>query len=183
MSAIKIKLTKVEKSEDSFSHLFGAPILPESLMDEINELDTDVMFFGQFDLSELAPLDTENKLPHSGYLYLFLDTAGYPYEVRVFYSTDEPKYVVDEFNSEVPEFEKFVVPFAMAFECCEEDTEGTKLFGKPSWEWNRDEELFMQFDPLDNDTGFLFHVDGYACFIFGDKERTLEKLRFVIDQS
>ncbi len=182
-TAIKIKLEKIEKSEDSLSHLFGSPIVPESLNDTVNTLDADVMFFGQIELSELAGLDTEDRLPHEGFLYLFLDTASYPYEAIVFHSTDAPLYIVDDFNSEVSGFEKFTVPFAMKFEKAAGDAEGTKLFGVPSWERSCEDELLMQFDPLDNDTGFLFDIDGYAFFVFGDKDRTPENIRFIIDRS
>ncbi len=183
MKAIKIDLEKIEKSEDAMSHLFGDPIVPESLKDKIEDLDGDVMFFGQISLSELVGIDLEGKLPHTGYLYLFLDTAEYPYEAISFYSADEPKYVLEGFNSEVTDFESFTAPYAMKFELRIGDTDGTKLFGSPSWEWDCDDELLMQYDPLDNDTNFLLDIDGYAFFTFGDKERNLENIKFTIDRS
>ncbi len=183
MNAIKINLTECKNSEDCLSHLFGCPVVPESLNSQICELDADIMFFGQFDLSDLASLDTENKLPHKGFLYIFLDTSTYPYQAKTFYTADSPKYVIDDFNSQVLDFEEFTTPFAMTFEKCDGDTDGTKLFGVPSWERNCDDELFMQFDPLDNDTGFLYNIDGYAFFTFGDKKRSLENIKFSMDYS
>ncbi len=181
--SIKLKLTKTEKSENCMSHLFGSPVIPLSLQDTVNDLDADIMFFGQLDLSKLEGIDSNNKLPHKGYLYLFLDTAYYPYEAKVLYSEEEPICVIDEFNSEVEEFKSFTVPYAIDFEKCENDCEGTKLFGSPSCEWDCEDELLMQFDPLDNDTGFLSSIDGYAFFVFTDRERTFENIRFVIDRS
>lgn len=46
----------------------------------------------------------------------------------------------------------------------DEDYDGTKLFGIPSFEPDDDGELLMQFDPLDEPTGFLEEIDGYAYF-------------------
>ena len=181
-NSIKITLTKIKSNEDCFSHLFGSPIIPSSLKKTIDNLDDEVMFFGEFDLSEIALFDTENKITHEGYLYIFIDTANYPYKAKTFYSKDKPELCIDGFNDCVPDFERFTEPYAMIFEKTEEDVDGTKLFGTPSWEFD-DAELFMQFDPLDNETGFLDNIDGYLFFTFGDKKRTLSNIRLTIEHS
>ncbi len=182
-SSIKLKLTKTNKSEDSMSHFFGSPIVPKALYQSVCDLDADVMFFGQLDLSELSKYDIEARLPDEGILYLFLDTASYPYRAITFFSKDTPLYVIEDFNKEVEGFEYLTVPFSVGCEKVSSDAEGTKLFGSPSWDFDCDEELFLQFDPLDNETGFLSEIDGYAFFTFTDEKPTFEKLRFSIDRS
>ena len=94
--AIKITLTKAEGEHDlAASKLFGAPVLPEGWQDEMSD---EVIFFGQIRLSDIAPFDPENRLPHTGYLYLFLDTEIYPYTAMIEYHDCEPRLVIDNFN-------------------------------------------------------------------------------------
>lgn len=181
--AIKITLTKAEGEYDPrASKLFGAPVLPESWT---NRFSDDVIFFGQIRLSDIAALDTENKLPHTGYLYIFLDTEIYPSSFMTFVDhTDEaPTTVIEDFNEIDGRFAHLSKAFLMSFEEADEDYDGTKLFGVPSSETQEDGELLLQFDPLDNETGFLSEIDGYAYFFFGEGEKKLDGVSFVIDRS
>ena len=76
MHAIGIHIKKADGNHDyRASKFFGAPVIPAEWQDRFAE---DILFFGQIRLSDIAPLDTENKLPHTGYLYLFLDVEMYP---------------------------------------------------------------------------------------------------------
>ncbi len=179
--AIKIKLKKAKKNYDlRASKLFGAPVFPQAWIDRFTE---DIIFFGQIRLADIAELDTENKLPHTGYLYLFLDTEVYPYTAMLDYYDGEPNLVIDDFNEVEPRFEHLTQAFAMSFEEAEEDCDGSRLFGVPSSDCGEDGELLMQFDPLDESTGFLEDIDGYAYFFFGEGEYRINGTRFIIDRS
>ncbi len=181
--AMKITLKKADETYDlTASKLFGAPVIPEEWEDQFYD---DIIFFGQIRLADIAKLDMENQLPHCGYLYLFLDTEVYPYTAWTAYYHGEPRLVIDDFNEIEPRFAHLNHAFLMTFEEADEDYEGTKLFGVPSSELNLDEngELFMQFDPLDNETGFLAGIDGYAYFFFGEEDEKIDGMRFVIDRS
>ena len=58
----------------------------------------------------------------------------------------------------------------MEFYEVDEDDTCTRLFGVPSdWPYEDDApELLMQYDPLDNDTGFLNTFDGFVYLVFGE---------------
>ena len=90
MSAIGIKIKKAYGDHDpGASKFFGAPTVPEKWLDMFSD---DVIFFAQIRLSDIAKLDTENKLPHTGYLYLFLDVEMYPYQAMAYYYDGERRY-------------------------------------------------------------------------------------------
>ncbi len=176
--AIKITLTKAEGEHDlAASKLFGVPVFPEGWEDRFTE---DIIFFGQIRLADIAPFDPENRLPHTGYLYLLLDTEVYPYTAMVEYYDGEPRLAIDDFNEIEPEFARFNKDFLITFEEADEDYDGTKMFGIPSSEPDEDSELLLQFDPLDNETGFLSEIDGYAYFFFGEGtgDDRIENTRF-----
>lgn len=168
--AIKITMKKADAEYDlSASKFFGDPTIPKEWYSDFYD---DVIFFCQIRLSDIAALDTENNLPHTGYLYVFIDTEDGHYKLRgeVRYHDGEPDMVIDDFNSEVPGYERFTQAWLMEFEEVEEDYYGTKLFGTLS-DWNYVDDppkLLMQYDPLDNDTDFLDFLDGYVYFLFGD---------------
>ncbi len=179
--AIKIHLTKAEGEYDlGTSKLFGAPTIPTEWADKF---DDSIIFFGQIRLLEIAELDTENRLPHSGYLYLFLNTESYNYTAQAEYYDGEPDMVVDDFNELDEEYAHLTQAYLMSFEEADEDCDGTRLFGVPLSEPDEDGELLMQFDPLDESTGFLEEIDGYGYFYFGKGKNKLSGIRFVIDRS
>ncbi len=180
--AIKITLKRAEEGYDLLaSKLFGAPVIPEEWHDRFPD---EVIFFGQIRLSDIAALDGEGLLPHEGYLYLFLDTEVYPYTAWTEYYAGSPRMVVDDFNEIEPRFAHLNRAYLMEFSPCEEDYEGTKLFGVPSFDLEEDEgKLLLQFDPLDEATGFLEEIDGYAYFLFGEDCSNLNEVRFVVRRS
>ncbi len=185
-NAIKINLKKADEKYDlGTSKFFGDPTVPAEWADRFAE---DVIFLCQIELSNIAELDKENRLPHKGYLYFFLDTECYPYDAWIEYYGGEPDTVLENFNSIVPEFEHLNEAFIMSFEECEEIAGGTRLFGVPSSGYEPDgsaeSELLMQFDPLEIKTGFLDHIDGYAYIFYNTKKTPIEgAAQFVIDRS
>lgn len=181
--AIKITLKKAEENYDLLaSKLFGAPVFPLEWKDKYTEFMDDIVFFGQIRLSDIAHLDTENRLPHTGYLYFILDTELFPYTGWAEYYDGEPKLVIDDFN-EITRFRHLNQAFLMSFEEADEDYDGNKLFGVPSSSPDEDSKLLLQFDPLDVPTGFLEEIDGYAYFFFGEDDSKLDEVRFVVDRS
>ena len=181
MNAIGIKIKKADENHDPCtSKFFGAPVLPAGWPEMFSE---DIIFFGQIRLSDIAELDTENKLPHTGYLYLFLDIEMYPYQAMAYYYDGEPNVVVDDFNEAEVQFAHLNEDWLMSFEPADEDFDGTRLFGVPSSGYETDEELLLQFDPLAESTGFLDNIDGYAYFFFGEGKERINGIRFGIDRS
>ena len=181
MNAIGIKIKKADGNHDPCtSKFFGAPVLPDGWPEMFSE---DIIFFGQIRLSDIAELDTENKLPHTGYLYLFLDIEMYPYQAMAYSYDGEPNVVVDDFNEAEVQFANLNEDWLMSFEPADEDFDGTRLFGVPSSGYETDEELLLQFDPLAESTGFLDNIDGYAYFFFGEGRDRINGIRFGIDRS
>ena len=174
-SAIRITPKKAPENYDlGASKFFGVPTVPQAWQDDFYD---DEIFFCQIRLSDLAELDTENKLPHSGYLYVFLHTEDSKYRLRadVRYYAGEPDMALDGFNEAVEEYEQFCYAWLMEFGETDGDEICTKLFGAPS-DWNYADEppkMLMQYDPLDNDMGFLDSLDGFVYLFFGENEKDL----------
>ena len=176
--AIKIKVKKAPDGYDlAASKFFGAPTVPNEWLDDFDE---DVIFLCQIRLADIAAYDTENKLPHTGYLYIFLDTyeGNYHLQPIVRYYDGEPTTMIDEFNEAVPDYERFNEAWLMEFEETDDDEICTRLFGNPS-DWNYVDEppkILMQYDPLDNDMGFLDFLDGFVYFFFGEDEQDFDAI-------
>ncbi|MBO5701062.1 MAG: DUF1963 domain-containing protein [Clostridia bacterium] len=183
--AIGIRVKKAPANYDlGASKFFGTPTVPVSWAQDFSD---DEIFFCQLRLSDIALFDKDNKLPHSGYLYFFMHTAdgerGMKADVRLL--EGEPELAIDDFNTAVEGYECFNDAYLMEFyetdesECC------TRLFGIPS-DWNyedRHPRLLMQFDPLDNEMGFLDHIDGFLYFFFVENDRNLELISLHVEYS
>lgn len=181
MNTIGIKIEKANGEHDlAASKFFGAPVIPEKWQDMFSD---DVIFFAQIRLADIAELDTENRLPHTGYLYIFLDVEMYPYQAFVYYYEGEPNLVIDDFNEVEPQFAHLNEDWLMSFEPADETADGIRLFGVPSSECEESGELLLQFDPLVKDIGFLDSIDGYAYLFFGEGKDRIDGIRFVIDRS
>lgn len=181
MGAIKIQIQKAVGEHDlGASKFFGDPVLPSAWVDMFSD---DVIFFAQLRLADIAELDEENRLPHTGYMYFFIDTEMYPYQAIVYLYDGEPDTVIDGFNEVEPRFAHLDTDFLMSFEQADCDADGIKLFGTPSSGVDAENGLLLQFDPLAADTGFLDDIDGYAYFFFGEDERNPDEISFVIDRS
>jgi len=167
--AIGMTLNKASENGDpSVSKYFGSPVVPRSWEHDFEDSE---MFFCQIRLSDIAPFDHDKRLPHTGYLYVFLDTNdGLTPTVR--YYDGEPELVIEDFNAEAEGFEEFTQAWEIIFFQTDDDADGTKLFGVPA-DWPYEEAhpaLLLQYDPLDNGTGFLNSTDGrlYLFLIDGD---------------
>lgn len=181
--AIGIKVKKADKaSNPGASKFFGDPTVPNAWVEKWSD---DVLFFCQIRLSDIAELDSDNRLPHTGYLYIFLDTEVFPYTPMVYYYDGEPDTVIDDFNEAETEFSHLTEAWEMEFTKADDDADGIKMFGIPS-DWSYGEpvpKLFMQYDPLEAPMGFLDNADGFAYFVFGEDEKDLENISLQIERS
>lgn len=177
-NAIRIKMKKAPECYDlGASKLFGTPTIPAEWE---KDFDEDEIFFCQIRLADIAALDEENRLPHTGYLYVFLHTEEGKYHLGadVRYYDGEPTLALGEFNEAVEGYERYSDAYLMEFSLTEEDEICTRLFGVPS-DWNYVDEppkLLLQYDPLDNDTDFLDDLDGFVYLFFGEDEKDLKKV-------
>lgn len=180
-NAIGIKIQKAAGDYDlGVSKFFGNPVIPAKWQDKFSD---DIIFIAQIRLADIAALDTENKLPHTGYLYFFLDIEVYPYQAMVYYYDGEPNMVLDGFNEVEPQFAHLNKGWLMSFEIADENADGIRLFGVPSFGYEADTELLLQFDPLAQPTGFLEDIDGYAYFFFGEDKSDVDSISFIIDRT
>ena len=176
--AIKITVKKAPKGYDlGASKFFGTPTVPLAWDGDFYE---DEIFFCQIRLSDIAELDKKNRLPHTGYLYVFLETedGNYHLVADVRYHDGEPVLAIDDFNTAVEGYEHLNDAYLMEFSTVDEDEICTKLFGFPS-DWNYADpppKLLMQYDPLDNDMGFLDSLDGFVYLFFGKDEKDLSQI-------
>ncbi len=170
--AIKITARKApEKYDSSLSKFFGIPTVPLAWDGDFYD---DELFFCQIRLSDIAELDRENRLPHTGYLYIFLHTEDGKYHLGadVRYYDGEPQLAIDDFNASVEGYERFTQAYLMEFSLADEEEICTRLFGVPS-DWNYADvppKLLFQYDPLDNEMEFLDTLDGFVYLFFGQDE-------------
>lgn len=168
--AIGIHVTKARDTYDlGASKFFGAPTIPGNWLDTFGE---DELFLCQIRCRDIAALDPEQQLPHTGYLYLFLNVNHSPYQPRVRYFDGEPDTVVDGFNDELEGIACPTDAWLMSFSEAEEDAEGLRLLGIPA-DWSYAEPapaVLLQYDPLASDMGFLDSLDGYGYFLFGARK-------------
>ncbi len=171
-NAIKMMLSKPQEEYDpTRSRFFGDPAIPKWMAEEIEE---DEVFLAQIRLSDIAALDTENILPHEGWLYFFIKaedgSAWTPKQAVVRYSKDAPEVVLVDFNAESTIPDKMNETWLVAFETAEEDNDsGMKLLGVP-FDWNYADpapHLLLQYDPLHSPSSFLEEMDGVAYFFAG----------------
>lgn len=169
--AIGIKVAKAGPGSDpGASKFFGTPTVPLAWETDFAE---DEIFFCQLRLEELAHLDTENRLPHTGYLYVFLHTQTLTADVR--YSAKELELAFEDFNLAVPGYEMYGDAWQMEFYPAPEDADCTRLLGIPSdWSYPASPPaLLMQYDPLDSEMGFLDTMDGFLYLFFGQDSTDL----------
>ena len=185
MSAIKLTLRKAPKDYDlGASKFLGSPVLPEKWL---NIFSNETMFLMQIRLEDIKDLDKDNKLPHSGYLYIFLDTIDGEYNLKpiVKYYKGEPTHVLTDFNEICEGYERYNNAYLIEFSLCEDDESGNKLFGVPS-DWNYMDEprpLLLQFDPLDSEMDLFTNLDGLIYFFFNDDTYDYKKIKIMEEYS
>ena len=181
----------VEKSDGKHdlaqSKFFGAPTVPSAWKDRFHD---DIIFLAQIRLADIAELDYDNRLPHTGYLYFFLDAEMYPSDqlyVWVEYYPDEPDTVIDNFNVESPVSDGLNDDWLITFHYAEPSADGTKLLGVPSGVINENggnSTLLLQYDPLDFDgVPFLNNLDGYAYVFYDEDKSGYDAFSYVVERS
>ena len=186
--AISISVQKAGGEHDvAQSKFFGSPVIPSEWQDRFHD---DIVFFAQIRLADIAELDYDNRLPHSGYLYFFLDAEMYPsdsLDMWVEYYPGEPDTVIDDFNEMSPITVGLNDDWLITFQLADPDADGTKLFGKPSGIINERGDmpnLLLQYDPLDfSGVPFLENLDGYAYVFFGEDETDFNDITSKVERS
>ncbi len=179
MNSIRIRVHKAgENADPGASKFFGDPTIPSAWEDKFAE---HIVFIAQIRLADIAHLDTENRLPHKGYLYFFLDSEMYPYYPMMEYYEGEPDMLLEEFNALDHEFSHLTESWEMEFFPGDEDPSGIRLFGEPAMDIGETGALLLQYDPLVGDLGFMDNIDGYVYFLFGEDEKDLSQVQLLID--
>lgn len=176
----------VGKYDISQSKFFGSPTIPHEWQDRFHD---DIVFFAQIRLADIALLDTDNRLPHSGYLYFFLDAEMYPsdnLDMWVEYYPGEPDMVIDDFNTCSPIPVGLCDDYLISFGYAPSDSDGTKLLGVPSAVTDNpiNENLLLQYKTSDFDNvPFLKNADGCAYVFFGDDEKDYDAVTYKVERN
>lgn len=195
MSAIKLNITKTDASLAGQSKWWGAPDLPAGSPyptvpcsdGEGDDWDEPLTFLCQIRCEDIAALDTENQLPHTGMLYFFAAVDYFlgldsPIEthigdwdqpcVRVMYSPScdnlEPYDLHYDSGESV-----FYPEEKLTFVACEDHEEGFKLLGKPYLqevqEEHPDKISLLQVDEND-DWNLRFYDCGMLNLLISEKD-------------
>lgn len=186
--SIAIKVEKAAGEHDYMqSKFFGSPTVPNEWVERFYD---DIIFLAQIRLSDIAEYDPDNILPHSGYLYFFLDAEMYPSDqlyVWVEYYDGEPDTIIDDFNELSPLPCGLNEDWLISFGAAPPDADGTKLLGLPSGAAGEDAslpKLLLQYDPLDFEgVPYLKNVDGYAYVLFGRDEKDFDGAVYKVDRT
>lgn len=186
--SIAIKVEKAAGEHDyTQSKFFGSPTVPNEWVERFYD---DIIFLAQIRLSDIAEYDPDNILPHSGYLYFFLDAEMYPSDqlyVWVEYYDGEPDTIIDDFNELSPLPCGLNEDWLISFGAAPPDADGTKLLGLPSGAAGEDTslpKLLLQYDPLDFEgVPYLENVDGYAYVLFGRDEKDFDGAVYKVDRT
>lgn len=183
--AIGMTLKKAQGEYDlGASKFFGTPTIPGAWLEE---LDEDLIFLAQIRLADIAELDKENCLPHTGYLYFFVGSdahMGEEAEAVVLYSPEDPDTAVDDFNDGF-EIEGTTEDWLIEFGKVEDSADGHKLLGDPSgWAYEDCPKLLLQYDPLATEgIDFMNIVDGFGFFFFDEASDDFRQVFFRAEHS
>ena len=183
--AIGLTLKKATGEHDlGASKFFGTPTIPGDWLDE---LDENLLFLAQIRLADIAELDRDNALPHTGYLYFFVGSEahmGENAEAVVLYSPKEPDTAVDECNDGF-EIAGTTEDWLIEFCQVDNDADGNKLLGAPSgWAYEDAPQLLLQYDPLATEgIDFMNVVDGFGFFFFDEASDDFDKITFLAERS
>ena len=183
--AIGMTLKKAQGEYDlGASKFFGTPTIPGAWLEE---LDEDLIFLAQIRLADIAELDKENCLPHTGYLYFFVGSGahmGEEAEAVVLYSPEDPDTAVDDFNDGF-EIEGTTEDWLIEFGEVEKCADGHKLLGDPSgWAYEDCPKLLLQYDPLATEgIDFMNIVDGFGFFFFDEASDGFRQVFFQAEHS
>ncbi len=171
--AIGLRIVPYDEKKHLKSHFFGKPLATPSMK---GEFDDTVLFLCMIHLTEIAKFDKENKLPHEGYLYFFLDTANTYRQMQpiVRYVKEEPTEIIDDFNAKLAkgQLKGIEEPRGIEFAEVEENDDGCKLLGVPC-DWNyqaKPKPLLLQISHFDEELDFLPELDGFTYVFFGPED-------------
>lgn len=177
--AIGLRFVPYDEKKHLKSHFLGAPAAIPAMRDKF---DDGVFFLGMIHLPEIAALDKENKLPHEGYLYFFLDSSGTTRRMTpiVRYVKEEPSIVIEDFNlsPKLKGIHGIERPHGIEFEEVDEDYDGCKLLGVPC-DWNYPnppkDPLLLSISHFDEELDFCPELDGYTYIFFGPKGKEFDE--------
>ncbi len=192
MKGISVTLSKAQRENAMASKFFGNPVFPGEWFGT-DYFDDEKAFMCQINLKDIAPFDTDNLLPHEGYLYFFIDPRDYTRSFKVRYYEGEPDEVYESYNFDRQGNvdDDIMTEYRMTFKKEEEErTDGAKLLGLPHIMEHKvlldGEKLLFQFDPLASDMEFLDDVGGLLYFIIDDvdlKNRNFDNVKLVLMRS
>lgn len=183
--AIGMTLKKATGEHDlGASKFFGTPTIPGAWLEG---LDEDLIFLAQIRLVDIAGLDKDCCLPHTGYLYFFVGSGahmGEEADVAVLYSPEEPDTAVDDFNESF-DITGITEDWLITFREVGDSEDGNKLLGIPSgWAYEEPPKLLLQYDPLATDgIGFMDFLDGFGFFFFGEESDDFDQVTFQAEHS
>ena len=192
--AIQLIFNPTDQDLTSQSKMWGCPDLPDSLpypvsqyKDEGETYDNPLTFICQIRCEDIAALDPEGLLPHTGMLYFFgeveyflghreYDSPGMgewsDNDFRVLYSpttTDlhTHRLVDDEGNPLTRDAER------ITFAACDDKEAGFKLLGHPFFDEIEEQypgwRSLLQLD-CNDDWNLQFYDCGMLCFLTDDKK-------------
>ena len=178
-NAIGMRFAPYDGDEHGRSYFFGDPIVPADMVEGIPD---EILFLGMIYLPEIAEFDKENKLPHEGYLYFFLDTSATSRQLRpiVRHTLQEPTHLIDDFNESFEEeYPGVTLKRGIEFFLTEEAADDCKLLGKPC-DWNYPKPpkapLLVTISHYDEGLDFLPQLDGYTYFFFGPEGHEFDQV-------
>ena len=180
-----IKMSVVRETEikdKGASRFFGIPYVPSSMKD--NYID-DFFYLAQIRLSDIAELDTENILPHDGYLYLVVDAEMYPSDALYIYAEhtdEEPDTQLYGLNSQSQVGLTDDISYAITFSRAAPDEDCTRLLGVPSGNREIDGKLLLQYKPSDfTNVPFYEKLKGYI-YVYYEGDDVFDTY-FAVDRS
>ena len=202
--AIKINLQETETELFCCSKWWGDPDLPADMeyptapaQDEDGEFDYPLTFVCQIDCEDIAPLDPEGRLPHSGMFYVFAGLDEYldfespwhnglgewprkmvvvKYTKAINMETFRSAILVDDDDQPLTQ-----PALKMTFEACGEADDCTKLLGVPFFgEVLQELPDHVNFLQIDSDTaGLRFYDGGMLNLLYKNDDLATGKWRLV----
>lgn len=149
------------------SKFFGAPLIPENIKDKVRGL----IFLCQIKLEDIAELDPDNLLPHSGYLYFFVDKKQSKPSPVVLYTNKQPDTALIAYNAGKSNAD-IDADWPIIFEKCGEYDDGLRLLGKTKVSKFCEKKVLLQYDSMfsvyhfwdDTPTKIFFICKDYSRF-------------------
>lgn len=202
--AIKLSFTKSTADLTGCSKMWGCPDLPDTLEYPESEITEDgevyanpLTFICQIRSEDIAALDVDGKLPHTGMLYLFGEVdyflGNHDYDSPGMGEWDMQSYRVlysptcsDLHTHRILDEEGNVIGLpaeAITFSECGDKEDGFKLLGRPFFDEIEEQYPNMvslfQMD-CEDDWNMQFYDCGNLCFLISPEDLTQKKWESVI---